>query len=225
MSEQKLTVPIAIIIAGVIIAGSIFLSKGSGEPAQANVGKVVQEEQDNKKAPTKEVAVNKNDHIRGNANAPVTIVEYSDFQCPFCSKFHPTMMQALEEYPNEVRWVFKHFPLNSIHPEATPAAEASECAGEQGKFWEFADDLFDNQSRLGLTLYTELAENSGLDMDQFNECVSSRKYQDKVNSDLAEGTSIGVRGTPGSFVNGEAVPGAVPFSVLKGMIDATLADL
>ncbi|MEK7510134.1 MAG: thioredoxin domain-containing protein [Patescibacteria group bacterium] len=97
------------------------------------------------------VTVTENDHIRGSFNAPVTLVEFSDFQCPFCARFHPTVQQALQEYGDKVRWVYKHFPLDQIHPQATPAAEASECIAEQKGnegFWEFADAVFENQDRL-----------------------------------------------------------------------------
>jgi len=163
-------------------------------------------------------------HSRGNPEASITIVEFSDFQCPYCDVFHPTLKQALSEYPNEVRWVYKHFPLDSIHPQAIPSAEASECAAEQGKFWEFTDILYENQSLLGESFYNQVASQLGLDMAQFENCVSSRKYQDKVKSDYQEGIVAGIRGTPGSLVNGVLVEGAVPYSNLKAAIESMLGQ-
>ena len=101
-------------------------------------------------APAKKVAVNvgADDHIRGSINAPVTIIEFSDFQCPYCGSFHETMQQVMASYPKDVRWVYRHFPLDGLHPYARQAAEASECAGDQDKFWEYTDGMFSNQSNI-----------------------------------------------------------------------------
>ncbi|MBI4433694.1 DsbA family protein [Candidatus Uhrbacteria bacterium] len=170
------------------------------------------------------ITVTDADHIRGNKDAKVTIVEWSDYQCPFCSRFHPTMRQAMSEYGDKVRWVYRHFPLESIHPNARPAAEAAECAAEQGKFWEFSDQLFEKQESLGSTLYTQLAKDLKLNEKQFASCVSSRKYQQKVANDEQSGLAIGVRGTPASYVNGIEVPGAVPYAQLKSLIDQALSQ-
>lgn len=167
----------------------------------------------------------KEEHVRGDINAPITIVEFSDFQCSFCSKFHPTMIQVMQNYQGQVKWIYKHFPLDSIHPQARPAAEASECAAEQNKFWEFADGLFESQSRFGQTLYKDLASQFGLDMSQFEDCISSRKYKDKVEQDFQQGRALGVSGTPGSFINGQSVPGAVPYESLKLTIDQILSEI
>ncbi len=167
----------------------------------------------------------KEEHVRGDIDAPITIVEFSDFQCPFCLKFHPTMMQVMQNYQGQVKWVYKHFPLDSKHPQARPAAEASECAAEQNKFWEFADGLFENQPRLGQALYKDLASQLGLDMNQFEDCVSSRKYKDKVEQDLQQGIASGVKGTPGNFINGQLIPGAVTYENLKSSIDQVLSEI
>ncbi|MDP3995762.1 MAG: DsbA family protein [bacterium] len=167
-------------------------------------------------------------HVRGNPEAPVTIVEFSDFQCPFCQRFHPTMKQILENYPEDVRWVYKHFPLDSIHSQARPAAEASECVWEQkgdDGFWQFADGVFENQPRMSDSLYLELASNMSLDMGQFEECLSSGKYENKVETDLREGAKMGVRGTPGNFVNGEFVEGAASYEELESIIKKVLSNL
>ncbi len=221
---KNLSISISIIIAGLIIAGAIVYTqkpKPVELPKKENInGQALLE-----KKTKSEFTISEKDHIRGNPEAPVTIIEYSDFQCPFCASFHPTMEQILENYPDKVRWVYKHFPLDSIHPQARPAAEASECVWEQkgnDGFWEFADRLFENQERLGKELYQELATKMGLNLDQFNNCLSSRKYKDKVEADYQEGKQVGVKGTPASFVNGEEVFGAVPYENLKEIVEKTL---
>jgi len=169
------------------------------------------------------IVVTDSDHVRGPKDAKITLVEWSDFQCPFCSRFHPSIVRAMQEYSGKIRWVYRHFPLESIHPNARPAAEASECAAEQGKFWEFADKLFERQSELGPDLYPKLAKELRLDQATFTACVTSRKYQQRVADNEQAGLAVGVRGTPGSFVNGVEVPGAVPYEQLKGFIDQALA--
>lgn len=168
----------------------------------------------------------KNDHIRGNKKAKVTLVEYSDFECPFCGRYYPTMKQVEKEYGSQVRIIYRHYPL-SFHPQAQPAAEASECAAEQGKFWEFHDGVFENQERIGSALFTEVAGKIGLNTGKFNDCVSARKYQSKVAEQQAGGNSAGVQGTPHTIVlgaNGETVPisGALPFEQVKAAIDSVL---
>lgn len=169
-----------------------------------------------------DIKITKSDRIRGNKNAKVTIVEYSDIQCPFCSRYHETMLQVMKNYPDKVRWVFRHFPLESIHPYARKAAEAAECAGEQGKFWEYTDKLYANQSSLNTEYLSIAAKELGLNVGKLESCLSSGKMAAKVSSDLQQGQDLGVKGTPGSFVNGKSVPGAVPYSTLEGMIKAEL---
>jgi len=226
---KNLAVPIAIIIAGLIIAGAIVYTQGSQKAGLTKKSEPTKEVLPKEKAsPKTELTISERDHIRGNPDSPVTIVEFSDFQCPFCQRFHPTVQQILKDYPDKVRWVYKHFPLDQIHPQARPAAEASECVWEQkgnDGFWQFADLLFENQSKLGEGLYKELAGNLGLNLDQFNNCLSSRKYKDKVEADYQEGIKAGVQGTPGSFVNGEAVSGAVPYETLKAAVEKALTNL
>ncbi len=170
--------------------------------------------------------VTADDHIRGDENAPVTIIEYSDFECPYCERFHPTMLEVMEKYDGKVRWVFRHFPL-SFHPNAKPAALAAECAADQGKFWEFADKLFENRETLGDDLYTKLATDLGLNVATFGDCYTSGKYSDKIDSQASEGAAAGVSGTPGSFVidsDGNAIPikGALPFASVAAAIDSAL---
>lgn len=169
-----------------------------------------------------DVAVGDKDHIRGNKNAEVTLIEFSDFQCPFCSRYEPTITQALAEYGDKIRVVYKHFPLDSIHPQARPAAEASECAAAQGKFWEYHDELFANQETLSNSYYGEAAKKLGLDVNKFNTCVTSGAGKAKVDADYQQGIQAGVQGTPHTLVNGIAVSGAVPYASLKAQIDAAL---
>lgn len=218
---KNLYLPISIIIGSLIIAGTIVYTRSPQEITPSG-------EELSGANSADESAITEKDHMRGNSEAPVTIIEYSDFQCPFCSRFHPTVQQILDDYPEKIRWVYRHFPLDQIHAQARPAAEASECAWEQkgdDGFWEFTDLLFENQSRLGESLYKELAGNLGFNMDQFNNCFSSRKYKDKVEADYQEGIKAGVRGTPGSFVNGKSIPGAVPYETLKAAVEGELANL
>lgn len=220
---------------GFFILLGIVLKGGGLNLAVLNTDKVVAGEEDDllPLAPTAQQPGNnpapaidlKEDHIRGNVNAKVTLLEYSDFECPFCGKFAPSVDQALKEYGNEIRVVYRHFPL-SFHPQAMPAALASECAGEQGKFWEFHDELFKNQTGLGEKFFKDTATKLGLKMSKFNDCVSSGKYNTKIKNQMAGGTAAGVGGTPYTIVTGPKgsapVSGAQPFSSLKTAIDSVL---
>ncbi|QQR60826.1 DsbA family protein [Candidatus Uhrbacteria bacterium] len=168
--------------------------------------------------------VSANDHLLGPKNAKVTLVEYSDFQCPFCSRHLPTVKQALKDFPNEVNLVYRHYPL-SFHPEAQKSAEASECAAKLGgndAFWKMHDELFTNQATLSRSLYTELAKKIGLNTVNFDKCLDGGEMAAKVNTDLQDGTTAGVEGTPATFVNGQLISGAVPYSELKAAIQAAL---
>ena len=214
-NKKNIYLSILIITVAVLVGGAIIYTQSSKSGSKAFQPEEFQPEE----SPG---------HVRGNTEAPVIIVEFSDFQCPFCQRFHLTMKQILENYPEDVSWVYKHFPLDSIHPQARPAAEASECVWEQKGdegFWQFADGVFENQSRMSSSLYTELASSISLDVDQFEECLSSRKYKDKVETDFREGIEMGVGGTPGNFVNGEFVEGAVSYEELELIIKKALLDL
>lgn len=219
---------ISIIVASVILGGSLIYAAQTLSGLVLTKQDVDKETEQGTATEVQDIKaaleVTKSDHVRGESNAAVTLVEFSDFQCPFCSRFHPTVTQILDEYSDEVRWVYKHFPLDALHPQARPSAEASECAAEQGKFWEFGDALFENQSGLSSDYYTELARDLGLNLDQFNKCASTRKYKDKIEADYQLGIRLGVRGTPATFVNGELLVGAVPYSSMKGAIEKALAN-
>lgn len=164
------------------------------------------------------------DPIKGNKNAPITIIEFSDYQCPFCTRAEPTIKQVLETYKDKVRFIYRDFPLG-FHQYAQKAAEASECADEQGKFWEYHDLLFEKQSEWsseGITKLKEYALNLGLDAKQFNECLDSGKMASEVQKDFNDGQQAGVSGTPAFFINGRLVSGAQPFSAFKQVIDEEL---
>lgn len=165
------------------------------------------------------------DSVLGDEDAPVTIIEFSDYQCPFCAKFYTDSLQQIKKdyvETGKVKVIYRDFPL-SFHPEATPSAIAAECAGEQGEYYAFHDGLFENQGRLGADLYAELAKDIGLDMSKFNTCLKDPKMAAEVQKDFKDGQASGVTGTPAFFVNGVKVSGAQPYSVFKQIIDAELA--
>lgn len=165
-------------------------------------------------------AVTDADYIRGDKNAKITMIEYSDFQCPFCQRHLPTLDRILADYKGKVRLVYRHFPLNSIHPQAQKAAEASECAGEQGKFWEMHDKLFENQTALQIDNLKQYAKDLGLNTSQFNNCLDTSKFASKVNQQATEAQNSGITGTPGTWVGDQLVKGAYPYDTFKQIIDA-----
>jgi protein-disulfide isomerase len=158
---------------------------------------------------------------KGPDNAPITIVEFSDFECPFCSRVNPTLAQVQQNYGDKVRIVFRQFPL-AMHPNAQKAAEASLCAHDQGKFWQMHDLMFAQQKELGVDQLKAKASQLGLDTESFNQCLDSGEYADQVRTDMADGTAAGVSGTPAMFVNGVPISGAVPYEQVAAMIDDEL---
>jgi len=158
------------------------------------------------------IPIDMTDNIFGDLKAPVQIIVYSDFECPFCSKFAETMKKVEENFKDKVAITFRHYFLPA-HTQAEPAAEASECAAEQGKFWEMHDKLFaDNVAgSMSIEQYKKDAVDLGLNQEQFNQCLDSDKYAEKINQQKAEGNKAGVIGTPTIFVNGNIYPGAYPF--------------
>jgi len=161
----------------------------------------------------------------GSKDATVTIVEFSDFQCPFCERFYSqTFLQIKSEYidTGKVRFVYRDFPLN-FHAQAEKTAEAAECANEQGKFWEYHDKIFQNQQSLSIENLKLWAKQIGLDTTKFDSCLDTGKYQSEVQKDQKDGISLGVSGTPAFFINGKALIGAQPFAAFKQLIDAELS--
>lgn len=160
--------------------------------------------------------------FKGPENAKVTLVEFSDFQCPFCSRVGPTLKRINDEYPNDVKIVFKHLPL-SFHQKAQGAAEASEAAALQGKFWEMHDKIFSQQREMSDEKYLEYAVELGLDVEKFKKDMKSPGVAARINKDKKEAAKLGVTGTPGFFVNGKFLSGAKPFGDFKTVIDQALA--
>src|SRR3989344_3467306 len=207
----------AILIVGIMIAGAILLKGGGGVNTSS-------------KTP-----ISKEDHILGNPKAEIVIVEYSDTECPFCKVFHQTMHQVVNKSEGKVAWVYKHYPIEGLHPKAPLEAEATECAWEQGGntvFWEYIDEVFlrtESNNKLDLAELPKIAESLGLDVGKFNSCVDSGKYKEKVQSDISEGNLRGVRGTPSSFIlkNGSVVgtiPGAQSFEGVMAQLETLLID-
>lgn len=238
-TQSGVGVPVAIVLAGALIAGAIYfggspIGKGANTEADAPTAAAVQPPED---APAAGVVVgdfrpiDDKDHVRGPANAKVTIIEYSDIECPFCKRFHPTIKKVADAYPNDVRWVYRHFPLEQLHPNAKVAALATECAGEQGKFWEMLDYLMEKvQTGEELTedKLPALAQKAGVaGVSQFTTCLSSKKYEARITSDIQDAAVAGGQGTPYSVIvgpNGEKEPfsGAQPYEALKAAVDKYL---
>lgn len=164
-----------------------------------------------------------NSPVKGNPAAKITLVEFSDFQCPYCGRGNQTAQQVLKAYPNEVKIVFKNLPL-PFHDEAEPAAKAALAAGKQGKFWEFHDELFANQQKLGSSFYEETAKKLGLNVEQWKKDSASPEIAAAVKADKDEAERLDVHGTPGFFVNGVRVAGAYPFDHFKSIVDRLLAE-
>ncbi len=165
-----------------------------------------------------------NEYVKGNKDATVEVIEYSDFECPYCLQHTVAMHQLFNDYQDKIKIVFRHFPL-SFHPKAQKAAEASECAGEQGKFWEMHKKIFEanEASNMSVAQWKQEAKNLGLNATQFNTCLDEGKYDDKVKEDQAGGQVAGVTGTPATFINGQMLSGAVGYDQLKQIIEAELA--
>jgi protein-disulfide isomerase len=159
----------------------------------------------------------------GPANAPITIVEFSDYQCPYCRRWHEQVYEPLlAAYPGKIRLVYRHLPLTSIHPDAFPAAEAAMCAGEQDVFWQYHEKLFSSDS-LGKTVYLQYARELNLNMIAFEACLTDGKFKSAIQADTDFAVNLGVRSTPTFFVNGLAIVGAQPLSVFQQVIDQELA--
>lgn len=230
---NNLSIPTAIVIAGILIAGAVFFNnKGNtGSPA-TNV--LLQQEGDLEQMKP----ISSEDHIYGNPNAPVKIVEYSDMECPFCKGFHSTMKQIINEYGTDgkVAWVYRHFPLDSIHSKARPEAVATECANELGgnnAFWKFTNRFFEltpsnNQTDIS-TVLPQIAGEIGLDVNKFNSCLTSGKYDKHIQDNLDNAVATGGNGTPWSIIvakNGKKYPlsGAQPYEAVKQLIELALQE-
>jgi len=157
----------------------------------------------------------------GGAKAPVTIIEFSDYQCPFCKRAEGSVDQVVKTYGDKVRLVFRDYPL-PMHPQARPAAEAANCANAQGKFWDYHAKLFANQAALSEDKLKEYAKDVGLDSAKFDQCMADKSFKGAIDKDIADGEKVGVTGTPAFFINGRMLSGAQPFEKFKEVIDEEL---
>jgi protein-disulfide isomerase len=162
--------------------------------------------------------------VRGDVNAPVTIVEFSDFHCPYCRAVQPTLLQVLAKYPGKVRLVYKHFPLDSLHPQARRASEASWCANEQGRFWEFHDRVYKASADASDAALARFVSEASLDKSAFDTCLASGRAEAPIQRDVQQGSEHGLSGTPGFFVNGRFLSGNQPLSAFEQVIDEELKD-
>ena len=158
---------------------------------------------------------------RGPASAPVEMIEFSDFQCPFCQRVKPALQRVLDTYGERIRFVFRNYPLSN-HSNARPAAEAAACAGEQGQFWPYHDRLFASPGKLTEADLKQSATDLGLDRTRFDSCVDSHKYSARIDADIKAGDEAGVSGTPAFFINGRLLSGAQPYEAFKRLIDEEL---
>ena len=169
------------------------------------------------------VPVGPKDHIQGEPDAPCTLVEYGDYQCPSCGQAYPIVKQIQKHFGKRLRFVFRNFPLAQMHPQAEAAAETAEFAAEKGKFWEMHDRLYENQARLGLPLYEELATDLDLSSDALLPALEQGTYRDRVRADFSSGVRSGVNGTPTFFINGVRNDGSFDYDSLVAAIDSALA--
>jgi len=230
--QQNLTVPIAIVVAGALIAGALFFAGRTTSPGTGNNPSSASGTLD--AAP----AIAADEHILGNPNADVIVVEYSDLECPFCKQFHTTMQDIMAEYgtSGRVAWVYRHFPLTQLHPKAPKESEASECATEQGgndAFWKYVNRLYEitpSNNGLDSAQLPAIAEEIGLDVGAFNACLASGKYASKIEAEFNDAVAAGGQGTPFNILiikGGErvAIPGAYPYADMKNIIETALAGV
>lgn len=231
--NEKFSIPAAIVLAGVIVAGAIVLTRAPIRPAGGGAGTSPGAGNAKQLQPIEVRPVdNARDHVRGNADARVTLVEYSDLECPFCKQFHTTLQRVVQEYDGKVRWVYRHFPLDALHSKARKEAEASECAGEQAKFWEYIDRLFavtPSNNGLDSAQLPVIARDVGLNAAAFETCLESGKHAPRVAEDLADAEKAGGQGTPYTVILGPkniTIPfsGAQPYDNLKSVIDKLLTE-
>ena len=228
-TETKLSTPMAIIVAGVIIAGAVYFSSLEKPAQQVADGVSLEQAQllENVRP------VDETDHIRGSLDADIIIVEYSDTECPFCQRFHNTMKSIVEKYEGKVAWVYRHSPIDSLHPKARKEAEALECANEQGgndAFWTYTDRLYaitPTNNGLDLAKLPEIAQYVGLDVNVFIACLESGRWAERVEADTQNAYEIGGGGTPWSVLitkDGKKYPiqGAQPIELISTIIDQAL---
>lgn len=226
MSEQKFEIsqPVSIIIAGVIIAGAIvFVNMRPAAPAVAQQGAAP--------APTASANVpapNASDHITGSLNAPIVLIEYSDFQCPFCQMIHPTLRRIVSESNGQIAWIMREYPLYQIHQSALPSANAAECIADQlgsDGFFKFADAVFADQDKMSDAFYSQIAQVLGANSATYNACVSSKKFASRITQETTDAQNSGGNGTPYTIIvntkTGKQYPisGALPYDQIMAVIN------
>ncbi len=216
---------LAILAAGMLIAAAILFVNYFPGPSAA--GAAIADPQQQEQVAAHVPAVTATDHIFGSITAPIMLVEYSDFQCPYCSMIYPTLKRIVEESKGQIAWVHRNFPLESIHPQAKPAALAAECVSDQlgnDGFWKFADIVMANQSKMNPQYYAQVAAQLGANAQTFASCVSTEKFASKIDAESADAQASGGRGTPFTVVvgNGTQVPisGALPYAQIMSVIQA-----
>lgn len=223
--NQKFFISGAIVVAGLVIAWAVVAGPGEGtQPTGHSNGGSAQ---------VGVSPINDDDHILGDRNARVSVVEFSDFECPFCSRLHPTLERVVEDFDGEVNWVYRHFPLSTIHSRAVSAAVASECVADlagNDAFWTFASRVFGGgTSALGDTLYNQIASDVGIDLDEFASCRELKEVEDRVAADFNDARRSGGSGTPYVVVineNGDTFPfsGALPYENIVTIINQALGS-
>lgn len=171
---------------------------------------------------TFKVPVNDKDHIQGNINAPITLVEYGDYQCPYCGEAFPIIKRIQKHYGDNLRFVFRNFPLTEVHPFAEVSAETAEFAGAHNQFWEMHDLIYTNQDRLAIPLLLELTKSLNLSTTKLQEALQEGTYQEKIKSDFLSGVYSGVPGTPAFFINNEIYDGSFGFEDMIAAINQHL---
>ncbi|KKU16603.1 MAG: Periplasmic thiol:disulfide interchange protein DsbA [Candidatus Giovannonibacteria bacterium GW2011_GWB1_45_9b] len=228
--NNSLLIPASIIVAGLLIAFAVFYTKGAPTEDGGNQANLYGSSAADKMRP-----VDSSDHILGNPNASVKIVEYSDLECPFCKSYHPTLKQIMANYGRDgkVAWVYRHFPLDSIHSKARKEAEASECAADLGgndAFWEYIDRVFEitpSNNKLDPAELPKIANEIGLDQEKFESCLASGKYAERVEKDYQDAIASGGDGTPYTVLisdNSGSIPfsGALPYGQVEAIVKQAL---
>lgn len=238
-NRSSFGIPVAIFFGFALIAAAIYFG---GAPIGGDTDtSAVESAPEEQTAQTPDAAdvppVTEDDHIRGNPNAPIMLVEYSDYDCPFCKRFHDTMNRIMAEYgeSGDVAWVYRHMPLQQLHPNAPEIAAAAECVGSLGgdeAFWNFTDEIFDNRGSNDPTNMVQLptyAETAGVSPEAYNECVEEGRFTDRVDGQLQDALDAGARGTPHTFVmvgdQQAAINGAQPYENVRQIIENLLRQI
>lgn len=236
MQRSSLGIPIAIVIAACIIAFAIYMT-GQNAPTSTQQEASVAAAEGQGDTDVIVAPVTGDDHIRGNPNAPILFIEYSDYDCPFCKQFHETMKQVMAEYgpDGKVAWVYRQFPLEQLHPNAPELAAASECVAELGgndAFWAFSDMVFEERGtneQTDISRLPEFAETAGANRGQFELCHNGGKYKEQIEADVQAALEAGGRGTPHTVVlvgdQQGVINGAQPYANVRQMIEGLLSEI